>query len=65
MKIYFLNTFLKIINIILCLLQIILIRSKKLKIKPCMCKYKDQEGWNCERLIITVIISLISKNYKV
>lgn len=31
-----------------------------LKIKPCMCKYKDQEGWNCGRLIRTVIISLIS-----
>lgn len=32
-----------------------------LKIKPCMCKYKVQEGWNCERLIRTVIVSSISK----
>ena len=26
-----------------------------------MCKYKVQEGWNCERLIRTVIVSSISK----
>lgn len=31
-----------------------------LKIKPCMCKFKDQVGWNCGRLIITVIVSLVS-----
>ena len=32
-----------------------------LKIKPCMCKFKDQVGWNCGRLIITVIVSLVSR----
>ena len=32
-----------------------------LKIKPCMCKFKDLVGWNCGRLIITVIVSLVSK----
>ncbi len=26
-----------------------------------MCKFKVQEGWNCGRLIITVIVSLVSK----
>ena len=31
-----------------------------LKIKPCMCKFKVLDGWNCGRLIITVIVSLVS-----
>ena len=26
-----------------------------------MCKFKDQVGWNCGRLIITVIVSLVSR----
>lgn len=36
-----------------------------LKIKPCMCKFKDLVGWNCGRLIITVIVSLVSKRTRI